>query len=161
MSKTKCENMKNEKCIVSACLAGIPCRYDCQHKNNKCASELVKDGLAIPLCPEQLAGLPTPREACECKIINGKKVVVSKSGKDYTECFHNGAEIVLNFCKANGIKKAILRKNSPSCGIKTFDGSFTGTLANYPGITAQILMENGIEVISSEDIENPKTPILP
>lgn len=145
---------KNEKCIVSACLAGLPCRYDCSHKCNEYIIKLVKDGLAIPLCPEQLAGLPTPREACECKMVDGEKKVFSKSGDDYTEQFKRGAKIVADFCKKNGIKKAILQKNSPSCGVRTYDGSFSGTLANYSGITAQLLMEYGIEVISSEDINH-------
>ena len=74
-----------EKYIVSSCLAGIPCRYDCSHKNNKYINDLIRDGKAIPLCPEQMAGLPTPREACECKIVNGKQRIYSKSGKDYTD----------------------------------------------------------------------------
>ena len=143
-----------EKCIVSACLAGFPCRYDCSNKEKEQVSKLIKKGSAIPLCPEQLAGLPTPREACECKMKDGQKIVVAESGNDYTDYFYKGAEIVLDFCKKNDIKKAILQKNSPSCGVITYDGTFTGTLANYSGITAELLKENDIEVISSEDIDN-------
>ena len=145
-----------EKYIVSACLAGLPCRYDCSNKENQYVKSLIKDGIAIPLCSEQLAGLSTPREACECKIVNGEKRIISKSGKDYTEYFYKGADIVLKFCKENNIKKAILQKNSPSCGLRTYDGTFTGSLANYSGITAQVLKENGIEVISSEELNNKK-----
>lgn len=143
-----------DKYIVSLCLAGFPCRYDCSDKNNQYVNKLIKEGYAIPLCPELLSGLPTPREACECKIINGEKRVISKTGKDYTDYFIKGVEQVLDFCKKNDINKAILQKNSPSCGIKTYDGSFTGTLANYSGILANMLLENGIEVISSEDLNN-------
>lgn len=142
-----------EKYLVSACLAGIPCRYNCSDKDNKIVNKLIKEGKAIPICPEQIAGLPTPREACECIIVNGEIKVISKSGKDYTEYFYKGAEMTLEFAKKYGIKKAILQKNSPSCGVRTYDGTFSGTLADYSGITAKLLMDNGIEVISSEDID--------
>ena len=141
-----------EKYIVSSCLAGIPCRYDCSHKNNKYVNKLIKEGKAIPICPEQIAGLPTPREACECLMVDGKLKVISKSGKDYTDYFYKGAEMTLEFAKKYGIKKAILQKNSPSCGVRTYDGTFSGNLATYSGITAKLLVDNGIEVISSEDL---------
>ena len=142
-----------EKYIVSSCLAGIACRYDGKCKNNEIVNKLIKEGRAIPLCPEQLGGLPTPREPSECKIIDGEIRVYTKSGEDVTDEFYSGAEQVLEFAKKYGIKKAILQKNSPSCGLKTYDGTFTETLADYSGITAQILQDNGIEVISSEDLD--------
>ena len=143
-----------EKYIVSSCLAGIPCRYDCSHKNNKYINNLIKDGKAIPLCPEQMAGLPTPREACECKVVDGKQKVYSKSGKDYTDYFYKGAQMGLEFAQKYNIKKAILQKNSPSCGVITYDGTFTGNLSDYSGITAKMLMENNIDVISSDEIND-------
>lgn len=142
-----------EKYIVSSCLAGISCRYNCSHKNSEYVNNLIKDGKAIPICPEQIAGLPTPREACECLMIDGKIKVISKSGKDYTDYFYKGAKMTLEFAKKYDIRKAILQKNSPSCGIKTYDGTFSGTLANYSGITAKMLMDNDIEVISSEELK--------
>ncbi|MDE5631132.1 MAG: DUF523 domain-containing protein, partial [Bacilli bacterium] len=148
-----------EKIIVSACLAGISCRYDGSNKNNEYVNKLVKEGKAIPLCPEQLGGLPTPREGCECKIIDGEIHVISTSGKDYTENFQKGAEAVLEFAKKYNIKKAILQMNSPSCGVKTYDGSFSHTLANYSGITAKLLRDNDIEVISIEDIHKVTTSL--
>ena len=141
-----------DKYIVSSCLAGIPCRYDCSDKNNEYVNNLIKEGKAIPICPEQIAGLPTPREACECVMVNGKLKVISKSGVDYTDYFYKGAELTLELAKKYGITKAILQKNSPSCGVKTYDGTFSGNLAEYSGITAKILKDNGIEVISSEDL---------
>ena len=143
-----------EKYIVSSCLAGINCRYDGKSKNNEIVEKLVKEGRAIPLCPEQLGGLTTPRNPAECKMINGQIRVLRNDGEDLTENFYNGAKQVLDFAKKYNIKKAILCKNSPSCGIKTYDGTFTGKLADYSGITAQLLKDNGIEVISSEDLEN-------
>lgn len=141
-----------EKYLVSECLAGIPCRYDCKDNFNPYVKKLIEEGRAIPLCPEQLGGLPTPRDASEIVIINGEYKVMTKTGKDVTENFHAGAKIVLEFCQKNNIKKAILQRNSPSCGKKAYDGTFTRTLADYPGITAKLLMENGIEVISSDEL---------
>ena len=145
---------EKEKYIVSGCLAGISCRYDGKCKENETIEGLIKEGRAIPLCPEQLGGLPTPREPSECKIIDGELRVYMKNGEDVTDKFYFGANQVLEFAKRFNIKKAILQKNSPSCGIKTYDGTFTGTLANYSGITAKLLKENGIEVISSENLKN-------
>lgn len=141
-----------EKYIVSGCLAGISCRYDGKCKNNEIINKLIEDGRAIPMCPEQLGGLPTPRTPSECKVVHGDIRVYMKDGKDVTDEFYRGAKQVLEFAKKHSIKKAILQKNSPSCGIRTYDGSFTGTLSDYPGITAKLLIENGIEVISSENL---------
>ena len=141
-----------EKYIVSACLAGLCCRYDGATKNNDLINKLIEAGIAIPLCPEQLGGLPTPREGCECSIVDGEMRVLTKTGKDCTENFKKGAEEVLKFAKKYNIKKAILQKNSPSCGIRAYDGTFSRTLADYSGITAKLLMDNGIEVISIEDL---------
>lgn len=143
-----------EKYIVSACLAGINCRYDGKSKENEIIDKLIKEGRAIPMCPEQLGGLPTPRVPSECKKVGDETKVISKEEKDVTENFYRGAEEVLKFAKKHGIKKAILQQKSPSCGTITYDGTFTGTLADYPGITAKLLMENGIEVISSDTLKS-------
>ena len=145
-----------EKYIVSSCLAGINCRYDGKSKENEIINKLIEEGRAIPMCPEQLGGLPTPRVPSECKIVNGQLKVFSKNGEDVTEKFNRGAEQVLVFAKKHNIKKAILKQKSPSCGTRTYDGSFTGTLADYSGITAKLLMENGIEIISSDELVNLK-----
>lgn len=142
-----------EKYIVSSCLAGIACRYDGKCKENEIVRKLIEDGRAIPLCPEQLGGLTTPREPSECKMMDGELKVYTKSGKNVTNEFYSGAKQVLEFARKYNIKKAVLQKNSPSCGLKTYDGTFTGTLANYSGVTAQLLKENGIKVISTEDLE--------
>ncbi|MCX4365436.1 MAG: DUF523 domain-containing protein [Bacilli bacterium] len=142
-----------EKYIVSSCLAGINCRYDGSNVNNELINKLVREGIAIPLCPEQLGGLPTPREPVECTMVEGKMRVLSKNGKDYTEYFERGANIVLEFAKKYDIKKVIFQKNSPSCGCRAYDGTFSHTLADYSGITAKMLMDNGLEVISIEDLE--------
>ncbi len=142
-----------DRYIVSLCMAGFPCRYNNTDKFSQIIARLIDEGRAFPLCPELLGGLPTPREPVECVDIDGKLHAISQSGKDYTDAFRNGAEQVLQFAKQHHITKAILYKNSPSCGIRTYDGTFSGTLADYSGFTAQLLLDNGIEVISSTDLE--------
>ena len=133
--------------IVSACLAGFPCRYD--GKSRPCAEvvELVKAGKAIPVCPEQLGGLPTPRPPCE--ILSGQ--VVDRNGTDRTECFQKGAQAVLALAQTYGAKQALLQNRSPSCGTGwIYDGTFSKTLIAGDGITARLLQENGIQVIGIE-----------
>mgnify|MGYP001029708231 CR=1 FL=1 len=139
--------------IVSLCMAGFPCRYNGTDKFNQIIAKLIDEGRAFPLCPELLGGLPTPREPVECIKIDGKLHAIGQSGKDYTAAFQRGAEQVLKFAQEHHITKAILYKNSSSCGVVTYDGTFSGTLANYSGFTAQLLSDNGIEVISSADLE--------
>ena len=129
--------------IVSACLAGFPCRYD--GKARPCAQvvELVKAGKAIPVCPEQLGGLPTPRTSCEIR--EGR--VVDADGRDRTEAFQRGAKAVLRIAQTYGATEALLQSRSPSCGSGwIYDGSFTKTLTAGDGVTARLLKENGIQV---------------
>lgn len=143
-----------EKYLVSSCMAGIPCRYNGTDKKNEIIHRLLEEGKAIPVCPEVLGGLSIPREPAECRIINGEYRVISKSGKDVTAQYKKGAEEALKIAKKYGIKRAILQAKSPSCGKITYDGTFTGTLADYPGVTVKFLKDNGIEIISSDEIEN-------
>ena len=135
--------------LVSACLAGIPCRYNGESKLNKDVKQLIKDGEALFVCPEQLGGLTTPRPPAE--IIKGR--VIDKDGRDVTKEFLKGAEITLELARTYKCKKAILKARSPSCGKgKIYDGTFTGTLIEGNGITAEILVKNGIKVIDEDDI---------
>ena len=142
MSKSKIK-------LVSACLLGINCRWDGKNRLNRKCLKLLKKGEAIPVCPEQLGGLPTPREPSEQK---GNKVI-SKSGKDVTENFKRGAKEVLKLAKSLNIKEAILKSKSPSCGCGTiYDGSFSGRLISGDGITAALLKKNGIKVTTEKEI---------
>jgi uncharacterized protein YbbK (DUF523 family) len=135
--------------IVSACLAGFCCAYDGKDRVESKIIELIKEGKAIPVCPEQLGGLTTPREPVE--IVNGK--VMTKEGRDVTHNFQRGAEEVLNFAKNIGATSAILKSRSPSCGFGTiYDGSFTGTKTPGNGFTAQLLSENNIKILTSDDL---------
>lgn len=139
--------------LISACLAGINCRYDGKNSENEVISELVKQGKAVLVCPEQLAGLPTPRTCCEIVTLNeNQKKVMSKDGKDLTKEFMAGAEETLVIALQNGIKKAIFKAKSPSCGCgQIYDGSFSGKLIEGNGLTADLLLKNGIEVITEGD----------
>ena len=133
--------------IVSACLAGLPCRYDGKAKPCAEVMELVRSGKAIPLCPEQLGGLPTPRPPCEIRA--GR--VMDRDGADQTEAFRRGAEAVLAAVQAYGATEALLQNRSPSCGLGwIYDGTFSRKLVQGSGISAQLLAENGIQVIGIE-----------
>ncbi len=134
--------------LVSACLVGINCKYSGGNNYNEKIFNLVKEGKAIPICPEQLGGLKTPRLPAE--IIN--ECVINKNNEDVTKEFIKGAKEVLNLAKKLGIKKAVLQPRSPSCGCgRIYSGNFDNTLVDGNGITADLLMKNGIEVIPADE----------
>ena len=111
------------KILVSACLLGINSRYCGGGCLNEAVASLAKKHFLIPVCPEQLGGLPTPREPDE--IQNGR--VYEKSGKDNTEEFTRGAQETLRIAELLGAEAAILKQNSPSCGPSMiYDGTFSG-----------------------------------
>jgi uncharacterized protein YbbK (DUF523 family) len=141
--------------LVSSCLAGVNCRYNGRNTENKVIVELVKQGQAMLVCPEQLAGLPTPRECCEIVISeSGAQKVVSKSGEDLTKEFIEGAKKTLEIGKVIGAKKAILQSKSPSCGRgMIYDGTFSGQLIKGNGLTAELLIKNGIEVYTENELD--------
>ena len=140
--------------LVSACLVGLNTKYNGKNNYNEKIFELVKSGKAIPLCPEQLGGLSTPRIPTEIKYIDGKRCVYNKEGKDVTKEFEKGANEVLDFVKKMHIDKAILQSRSPSCGVgKIYNGEFTDKLIDGNGILADILLENGVEVININDFK--------
>lgn len=139
--------------LVSACLAGIPCRYDGSSSPDPEIQGLVARGMAIPICPEVAGGLPTPRPPAEISggdgrdVLEGKARVIRRDGTDVTQAFLDGAFKALSLAQKLGAKKAILKALSPSCGVKyIYDGSFTGTLREGMGVTAALLREKGIEL---------------
>ena len=137
--------------LVSACLAGFPCRYDGKSKHCPKVMELVRAGKAIPVCPEQLGGLSTPRSPCE---VSGDRVVDAR-GHDWTDNYRRGAEAVLALARAYGATQAVLQKRSPSCGAGwIYDGTFSKMLVPGDGITARLLRENGIQVIGTDEQED-------
>lgn len=139
--------MEKEKILISACLIGLNCKYDGGNNENSKLVELMKEKDLVPICPEQLGGLKTPRASAERK----QEKVITKEGVDVTKEYQKGAEEVLNLAKKLNIKKAILKSRSPSCGIdEIYDGTFSHTLTKKDGVTAELLKKNGIEVISSD-----------
>ena len=135
--------------IVSACLAGIKCRWDGEARPCQKVIELVKKGEAIPVCPEQLGGLNTPRVPAEQR---GDKVF-SKESKDVTAQFVKEAEEALKIAKFNNCKEAIIKSKSPSCGSGIiYDGSFSGKLIKGDGIFAKLLKKNNIRVFTEKDL---------
>lgn len=141
--------------LVSACLAGINSIYDGKNSENKFVVQLVKQGKAIVVCPEQIGGLTTPRSSFEI-IINeiGDKRVISKGNQDCTKEYYLGAERTLAIAEILGVKKAILKSKSPSCGCGLiYDGTYTGKLMTGNGTTEELLINNGIEVFTEDNLE--------
>jgi uncharacterized protein YbbK (DUF523 family) len=140
--------------LVSACLAGINCKYNGKNNLNGKIQKLVKEGKAIPVCPEQLGGLPTPRESANLtgnglNVLQGVAKVLTKSGKDVAINFVKGAREVLKLAKLLGVEKAILKARSPSCGCgKTW---ISGKVVNGDGVCAALLKRNGIKVYTEEN----------
>ncbi len=144
-----------EKLLISACLLGLSCRYDGKAKglDKEIISALNEKYALIPFCPEIYGGLPTRRQPSEIVRSFKNISVVTESGKDVTRQYLKGAEEALKLCRLLGCKKALLKANSPSCGIeKVYDGSFSRNLIKGMGITAALLSDDGIELFCEEDI---------
>jgi uncharacterized protein YbbK (DUF523 family) len=135
--------------IVSACLAGVGCRYDGSDKACPAVLKLVAEGKALPVCPEQLGGLTTPRLPNE---ISGGKVY-RKDGVEVSEAFARGASEALKIAQLVGADRVILKAKSPSCGTgKIYDGSFSGKVIAGSGVFSALCQAAGIKVISEEDL---------
>lgn len=140
--------------LLSACLVGLNCKYNGGNNYNEQVYNLIKEGKAIPVCPEQLGGLTTPRTPAEIRIIDGERRVFTSEGADVTDQFYKGSENVLEFAKKLNIKTAVLKSKSPTCGCgKIYNGNFENQLIDGNGILTQMLLDNGIEVINSDDIQ--------
>lgn len=137
------------KIIVSACLLGENCKYN--GGNNRCQKviDFMKDHEVIPVCPEQMGGLSTPRlpaEICNGKVVNTKGISVDAE-------FRKGAETALKIALEEGATQAILQPRSPSCGCKqVYDGSFSRTLIPGKGVFAQLLADHGLELLEPNDL---------
>ncbi len=139
--------------IVSACLAGVACRYNASHALCPYVYDLVQKGHALPVCPEILGGLPTPRAPVEIMKNDMGNAICTASGDDYTEAFQRGAAEALKIALNAGCKKAIIKTRSPSCGRDdVYDGSFSGTLVPGTGLWAHLLREHGFALYTEEDL---------
>lgn len=135
--------------LVSACLLGCPCRYDGKSKPNERVLALMERHTLIPICPEQMGGLSTPRSPAERK--GGG--VLTESGIDVTEQYRRGAEEALRLAKLYGCTHAILKERSPSCGSgQIYDGSFSRTLIPGDGVAAALLKAHGITVLGESEV---------
>lgn len=134
--------------LISACLLGRPCRYDGKDKNRTDLSVFEGHNL-IPVCPEVDGGLPVPRPPAE----RVSSYIINKEGKDVTAEYTKGAEIALRIALENNCKIAVLKAKSPSCGKgRIYDGTFTKTLIDGNGVTAELLQKNGITVYTEDEI---------
>ena len=144
--------------LISSCLCGVNCKYSGSNNLNEDCLKLLQEGKAILVCPEQLGGLSTPRTPAEIEgtsngVLYENDKVITKDGIDVTKEFIKGAMETLHIAKLSNVKTAILKEGSPSCGVNyIYDGSFTGKKVSGKGITATILNNNEIDVISELDL---------
>jgi len=146
--------------LISACLLGLSCAWsgDDRYRNSR-AVELAKTETLIPVCPEQMGGLPTPRIPQEIQggtgadVLDGKCRVINKNGQDVTLEFINGAEETLKIARKLDIREFIAKSRSPSCGCgQIYDGTFSGKLIDGDGVTTALLKRNGLRVTPEEDL---------
>ena len=142
-----------EPVVVSACLTGVPCRYNGRAVESEQGRALAAEAGAVVFCPEVAGGLPTPREPAEIvggdgeDVLQGRARVVDATGADCTAQFVDGAHQVLAAARAAGARRALLMARSPSCGCgQIYDGTFSGTLRPGDGVAAALLRRNGIQV---------------
>ena len=137
--------------LVSACLLGCPCRYDGKSKPNDALLALMEQHTLIPVCPEQMGGLATPRAPAERR----EGGVFTQAGMDVTVQYRRGAEEALRLAKLYGCTCAILKARSPSCGSgEIYDGSFSRRLIAGDGVTAALLKANGIAVCGESEVDD-------
>ena len=139
-----------DKLLISACLLGIPCRYDGKSKPLAAISRLREKYELVPVCPEQLGGLPTPRNPSERRGV----CIVMADGTDVTAQYQKGAQHALELCLREGCIAAVLKERSPSCGSgEIYDGTFTHTVIPGDGVTAELLKQNGIKVYGESELD--------
>lgn len=135
--------------LVSACLMGVGCRYDGKSNQLPQLEQLMKQHTCIPVCPEIFGGLPTPRVPAERQ---GSKIM-TQDGQDVTQQFVQGTAEVLRLADLYHCKAALLKERSPSCGCgQIYDGTFTKTLTEGDGLTAEMLKRKGIAVYGESQI---------
>ncbi len=145
-----------EKLLVSRCLLGHKVRYDGgAHGPFDLLQHWQNEGRIVALCPEVAGGLPTPRPPAEIpggqgvQVLDGNRPVLADTGEDVTAAFVAGAEIALRLAQQHGLRVAVLKARSPSCGnLQTYDGSFSGTLVEGEGVTAALLRRAGVRVFN-------------
>ncbi len=160
--------------LVSACLVGLPVRFDGGCRRIDTVLALADSHTVIPVCPEQLGGLPTPRAPAEIQggdaagggdVAGGGAAaagvaVTTEDGRDVTAEFERGARAVADIARLVGARVAVLKARSPSCGRgETYDGTFTGTLRPGSGVAAALLEREGVRVLTEEDVFAGSLPV--
>ena len=142
--------------LISACLVGVNCAYDGTSDARRQFVERMPQADMLPVCPEQLGGLPTPRSASEIvggtgeDVLDGKARVCTRDGADVTLSFLRGASEALRLARLARAEVVILKQNSPSCGHgQIHDGTFTATIRKGNGVTAALLLREGYRVLAS------------
>jgi uncharacterized protein YbbK (DUF523 family) len=155
--------MKQKKILISACLVGQNVRYNAEmlFLEHRIIRLWQSQNLLIPVCPEVEGGLPVPREPAEITDGNGNSVlknltrVISVSGKNVTDQFIDGAKKTLELALQHQVSMAILKERSPSCGHRQiYNGLFHGNTKTGMGVTAALLIKNGVVVFSEEELES-------
>ena len=137
------------KIMVSACLLGENCKYSGGNNRDENVLRFIDGHEVIPVCPEVMGGLPTPRSPAE--IIRGE--VVNREGKSVDEQYRRGAQMALEIAQREKIDLAILQSRSPSCGVKEiYDGTFSGARIPGQGVTAKLLADNGFRVMDAGEL---------
>jgi uncharacterized protein YbbK (DUF523 family) len=157
------------KVLVSACLLGHKVRYDGGDKacDSGILASWIQQGRVLALCPEVAGGLPTPRPPAEieatqdgAQVLRGAARVVEETGRDVTQQFVAGAHAALRLAQAHGVRLAVLKEGSPSCGsASVYDGSFSGATVAGAGVTAALLRENGILVFSERQLQQAQAQL--
>ena len=138
------------KVLVSACILGENCKYNGKSNRNQRVIDYLKDKEILPICPEILAGMKTPRPCAE--IVNG--IVMDENGNNAHSEYVHGVEEALNQIKDEDIDLVILQSRSPTCGVnQIYDGSFRGTLTTGMGLFAKALKQKGYQIMDVEDLE--------
>ncbi len=141
---------EKEAVLVSACLLGFCCRYDGKEKHYPDIDNIFEICHPVPICPEQLGGLATPRPPAER---TGDRVM-TENGADVTEAYEKGAKEAVKAADLYGCRFALLKEKSPSCGSgKIYDGTFTRTLREGDGTAARLLKAKGIRVYGESQTE--------
>ena len=147
---TRTDLRPGEPVLISACLLGLYCRYDGRCESDARVMALAQRHTLVPVCAEQLGGLPTPRDSVELR--QGR--ALTRNGVDLTEAFRRGAAQVETIARLTGVRVAVLQPRSPSCGIGViYDGSFSGTLMAGHGILAESLEKMGLILLAPDDLE--------
>jgi uncharacterized protein YbbK (DUF523 family) len=151
--------------VVSACLLGVACNHEGRGSWRSVVAELGERYRLVPVCPEVLGGLTTPRPAAEISggdgtdVLSGQARVLNVNGGDVTAAYRRGAEAAVQVARAAGATRAVLKARSPSCGSsQIYDGAFSRQLVDGQGVTAAALRAAGVEVCSDEEAAAAGSP---